>query len=383
MSDFSKLSKKRTISVQKVRLYFLPVHTRVPLKFGNEVLTEVTCVRVCLSVIDQQGNRAEGWGETPLSVQWVWPDVLPYQQRLDALKQLCIDLAADWHDFDRMGHPIELGHHLIHHQLKERHAQSNMPWLAALVCNSAFDIALHDAYGNLHGCDVYQTYNDQYMQHDLSYYLEPASDSHVNFTGLYPQDFLLSMPIRKLPVWHMVGGKDPLEALELRSDEPDDGYPVLLTDWIQRDGLTCLKIKLSGHDSVLDYQRIVRVGKLGIENGVKFLTTELEQPLWTLAKHTFALPEDQRCDAIKQTAQWEFQRALKALQRRFDGQGWLVADEFSVADIFLAQTLSWAQMAGQPLPAVLEQWGEEVRARPACERARQREQQAAEERQQH
>ena len=124
-------------------------------------------------------------------------------------------------------------------------------------------------------------------------------------------------------------------------------------------------------------------GQAQMDQWLSFLTTELEQPLWTLAKHTFALPEDQRCDAIKQTAQWEFQRALKALQRRFDGQGWLVAYEFSVADIFLAQTLSWAQMAGQPLPAVLEQWGEEVRARPACERARQREQQAAEERQQH
>lgn len=274
MSDFGNSMKTRAISVQKVRLYFLPVHTRVPLKFGNEVLTEVTCVRVCLSVIDQQGNRAEGWGETPLSVQWVWPDVLPYQQRLDDLKQMCIDLAADWHGCDRAGHPIELGHHLIHHQLKERHARSNMPWLAALVCNSAFDIALHDAYGNLHGCDVYQTYNAQYMQHDLSYYLEPASDSQVNFTGLYPQDFLLSKPARKLPVWHMVGGKDPLVASELRSDGPDDGYPVLLTDWIQRDGLTCLKIKLSGHDMVLDYERIVRVGKLGVENGVKFLTTD-------------------------------------------------------------------------------------------------------------
>lgn len=28
--------------------------------------------------------------------------------------------------------------------------------------------------------------------------------------------------------------------------EPKDGYPVLLADWIRRDGLTCLKVKLRG-----------------------------------------------------------------------------------------------------------------------------------------
>lgn len=123
-------------------------------------------------------------------------------------------------------------------------------------------------------------------------------------------------------------------------------------------------------------------GQAQVDQWLSFLTTELEQPLWTLAKHTFALPEAQRSEAIKLTAEWEFQRALKALQRRFDGQGWLVADAFSIADIFLAQTLGWAQKAGQSVPDVLERWGEEVRARPACEQARQREQEAAEKRRQ-
>jgi len=54
-------------------LYFLPVATRVPLKFGPEVLTEVTCARVRMTVRDASGRRAVGWGETPLSAQWVWP----------------------------------------------------------------------------------------------------------------------------------------------------------------------------------------------------------------------------------------------------------------------------------------------------------------------
>lgn len=264
----------KAISVKRVQLYFLPVQTRVPLKFGSQVLTQVTCARVCMTVADDQGNTATGWGETPLSVQWVWPENLPYEPRHQALKQMCIDLASDWQTCDLHSDPLDMGHHFIHHQLKQRHARSTMPWLAALVCNSLFDIALHDAFGNLHNRDIYETYNQDFMTHDLSHYLEPAPDSDVDFADKYPGDFLLPTPRKRLPVWHLVGGKDPLDASELKGDEPVDQYPVLLADWIKRDGLECLKIKLTGTDSQWDFQRIVRVAKLSMTLGVNYLTTD-------------------------------------------------------------------------------------------------------------
>jgi hypothetical protein len=40
------MSKPTDIRVVGAALYFLPVRTRVPLKFGPETLTEVTCARV-------------------------------------------------------------------------------------------------------------------------------------------------------------------------------------------------------------------------------------------------------------------------------------------------------------------------------------------------
>ncbi|MDH2374305.1 glutathione S-transferase family protein [Cobetia marina] len=118
-------------------------------------------------------------------------------------------------------------------------------------------------------------------------------------------------------------------------------------------------------------------GQAQLDQWLSFLTTELEQPLWTLAKHTFALPEERRCEDVKQTAQWEFQRALGALQRRFEGQGWLLGDDFTLADLFLAQVLGWAHKAQQPIPSSLARWMQEALARPACARAREREAQAA------
>src|SRR5881394_1980772 len=84
------MPKATDIHTTGAALYFLPVETRMPLKFGPETTTSVTCARVRLVVTDSQGRTAEGWGETPLSVQWVWPSQSPYQERHEILKQFCV-----------------------------------------------------------------------------------------------------------------------------------------------------------------------------------------------------------------------------------------------------------------------------------------------------
>jgi hypothetical protein len=43
---------------------------QIPLKFGGQIVDEVTCARVAAEVRTAEGVRAVGWGETPLSVQW-------------------------------------------------------------------------------------------------------------------------------------------------------------------------------------------------------------------------------------------------------------------------------------------------------------------------
>jgi L-alanine-DL-glutamate epimerase-like enolase superfamily enzyme len=264
-------------------LYFIPVQTRVPLKFGPETLTHSTCARVRITVTDRAGRTAEGWGETPLSVQWVWPSPLGYEQRHDTLKRFCRMLVSTWAGFPAWGHPMEIGHDFqagpLAHCWSEMnggsaHRPDAMPWLAALVCCSPFDLALHDAYGRLHGVDTYDTYNARWMNRDLSAYLEPAAGSPAAFAGRYPADFLLDRPPRRLAAWHLVGGLDLLDASERTGGEPDDGYPVLLPDWIRRDGLKCLKIKLRGNDAGWDFDRIVRVGRIAIEHGVDWLTAD-------------------------------------------------------------------------------------------------------------
>jgi L-alanine-DL-glutamate epimerase-like enolase superfamily enzyme len=149
-----------------------------------------------------------------------------------------------------------------------------MPHLAALVCCSAFDLALHDAYGVLHGLDVYETYNQDFLNRDLAHYLEPAEGSSICFRGQCPADYLAARPQTRLRAWHLVGGVDPIDLGDRTGDEPDDGYPVLLPEWIERDGLRCLKVKLRGNDYDWDCQRLLRVAQVAADLGADWLSAD-------------------------------------------------------------------------------------------------------------
>ncbi len=272
------MGKATDIRVVGARLYFLPVHTRMPLKFGGETVTFVTCARACLTVRGKDGRTAVGWGETPLSVTWVWPSTLGYEERHQAMRVLCEKLARAWADWDCWGHAVEVGQDFIDEALPGLLAELNegrpepMPWLGALVCCSVFDQALHDAFGKIHGKDVYGMYDAEHMSRSLEDFLE--AEGAVSFKGLHPADFMVASPPARLPAWHLVGGVDPLSKEDLTGSEPEDGYPVLLADWIQEDGLKCLKIKLRGNDAAWDYERVTRVGEIAGAHGVDWLTTD-------------------------------------------------------------------------------------------------------------
>ena len=283
----------RVHRITGLKMYFLPVQMRVPLKFGHETLTSSTCLRVALEVVDQTNRRAEGWGETPLSVPWVWPSAMSYDSREQILKDFCCGLAPAWMSASAEGHPLEIGYDFQEHLLPKvfdrfnqqlslgsqagaqgKTSREPMPWLAALVCCSAFDLALHDAFGQLADRYVYDMYGRDFLKPDLAHFLEPAQDSSISFSGKYPADYLLPQRRGELMAWHLVGGLDPVDLADLTGAEPKDGYPVLLSEWIKRDGLKCLKVKLRGNNEGWDYQRLAKVGQLGLAQGVEWLTAD-------------------------------------------------------------------------------------------------------------
>jgi L-alanine-DL-glutamate epimerase-like enolase superfamily enzyme len=235
-----------------------------------------------MSVVDRAGRTMDGWGETPLSVQWAWPSALPYGTRHESMQRFCRLAAECWVKFGECGHALELGDSFNRTRLSPLCEAANerlpggerFPLLAALVCSSAFDIAVHDAYAKLLDLPVYETYGPAHLNRDLSHYLEGAADANVDFRGKYPADFIQLPPKMTLPVWHLVGGLDPLTPDDAHGDVPQDGHPYFLNDWIERDGLKCLKVKLRGDDFEWDYERVVSVGRIAARLGVEQLTTD-------------------------------------------------------------------------------------------------------------
>ena len=281
--NYRAMGKATDIRAVGAGLYFLPVPMRVPLKFGTETVAQVVCARARVAVADSSGRRAEGWGETPLSAQWVWPGDVSLEERREALQVFCVQLAELWASITTRGHPIEIGYDFQETVLpgvldgfnrRRRAGREPMPWLAALVCCSPFDLAVHDAYGKLHGRPVYETYGPDFVNRDLASFLQPASGTHVSFKGRFPANFLVAQRAERLAAWHLVGGLDALDGTELTGAEPHDGYPVTLEGWIERDGLKCLKVKLRGNDAEWDHQRLVKVGEIGAARAAHWLSAD-------------------------------------------------------------------------------------------------------------
>jgi L-alanine-DL-glutamate epimerase-like enolase superfamily enzyme len=156
-------------------------------------------------------------------------------------------------------HPIEITHELESHHWFSEPASSDatelMPDLAAYVIASAFDAALHDAYGKAFGLNCYHTYGPPFFDDDLGDYLG------AEFRGEKLHNYISREPLPSLPLYHLVGALDPLTPAEVK--EPvGDGLPEHLGEWVVRDGLTHLKIKLNGDDAGWDVGRVLGVDRV-------------------------------------------------------------------------------------------------------------------------
>lgn len=73
-----------------------------------------------------------------------------------------------------------------------------------------------------------------------------------------------------------------------------------------------------------------------------FLMTEIEQPLWRIARHTFLYPHEKRLPQDIELARHECLEMVAVLDRHMQGRAFMVADQVSVADFNAAYTLDWA-----------------------------------------
>jgi glutathione S-transferase len=72
-----------------------------------------------------------------------------------------------------------------------------------------------------------------------------------------------------------------------------------------------------------------------------FAATELEQPLWRIARHTALYPEEQRLPEDVILARGEFKDMASVLETHMRGRQFIAGNSVTVADFVMAYTLDW------------------------------------------
>lgn len=82
--------------------------------------------------------------------------------------------------------------------------------------------------------------------------------------------------------------------------------------------------------------------KAQVHRWLLFTATELEQPLWRIARHTALYPIEKRIAAEIPIARQDFLDMAPVMERHLEGRAFLVGDRATVADFVAAYTLDWA-----------------------------------------
>ncbi|MFC5653251.1 enolase C-terminal domain-like protein [Paenibacillus solisilvae] len=258
--------KETDIRVVDIRAEFTEETLRFPLTLSSGEITDITYAGVRIMVENRKGSSAEGFGGILLSDLWAFPEPSVDHMTKDQLmrrfvlrwRELLL-AECQYADAVQLAHRVEAGMpDLLREIRNEFGLQVDVPRLAGLVAWSPFDAALHDGWAKAAGRSAYAMYTQEFLNDDLGHYLGPE------YSGSYPGDFLQA-PKASLWVQHVVGVKDPLTPGEVSSDMVRDELPVALTDWIHRDRIRWLKLKIKGADIADDLERILEVYRVSTE----------------------------------------------------------------------------------------------------------------------
>jgi L-alanine-DL-glutamate epimerase-like enolase superfamily enzyme len=290
-------SNMQLFKIRKASISFEDFAYRAPMKFRAAVVDRVTILNVEVECA-ANGKITLGFGSMPLGNVWSFPSArLSFDQTLSAMRQLSTALRALIESSGAEGHPIEINHQLEPQYFSAAAAialSEPIPPLCTLVVASAFDAAIHDAYGKINGISSYETYGPDYLPHDLGRYLD------ARFKGEHLNDYLSPRSAPSLYLYHLVGALDPLTSADLPHPIADR-LPETLEDWVRAEQLSHIKIKLDGNNLSWDVNRIIAIHQV--------LSGLNPQRDWR-----YSLDFNERC----QTAGYVLECLAKVRERAFD-----------------------------------------------------------------
>jgi L-alanine-DL-glutamate epimerase-like enolase superfamily enzyme len=262
----SSRAKRTGVRIENVTHSYEEHVFRTPLRFARANVNRQTMLKVECTVRTASGTTATGFGILPLNYVFTFPsERLSAEARLEAMKALADEIAKVTRAYQEYAHPIDAnwelapGYHSAAAQVSRRlQLPEPIPKLCTLVTAGAFDAAVHDAFGKVHGLNCFHTYGPDFMDRDLSHYLG------AEYKGEYPSRYIRSEPKARMPLCHLISAVDPIVASE-NANPIGDGLPETLPEWINHNGLNHLKIKLNGSDLTWDVERMRHIDRVTSE----------------------------------------------------------------------------------------------------------------------
>ena len=258
--------KATDVQVKEVSVSFEPVQYRLPLKFGGRIVSSSYLINAEVTVETHSGKHGTGHGSMPVGNVWAWPSSILEPPETEKVMMAYAKAVVElFNSYPGYGHPLEIEYEVsteYEHQAR-RTAESlgckeAIPPLARLVCASAVDAAVHDAYGRMLKQNSFNVLSKEFCRTDLGEFLDDQ------FDGEYLDRYTSREPVPTLPLYHLIGAIDPLTEADVK-DRPNDKLPVTLGEWIKADTLTHLKIKLAGDDLEWDIERVLSIDKVASE----------------------------------------------------------------------------------------------------------------------
>jgi glutathione S-transferase len=168
--------------------------------------------------------------------------------------------------------------------------------------------------------------------------------------------------------FHAIGGREILHSDELKRVNPMGKVPAVVINGepLFEAAAICTYLADLVPEKGLISPSGTRERALHLQ-WVSFALTEMEAYLWSNARNTFVLPEEQRITALFEQNNKTFMRAARVLDEVLATTDFLVANRFSVTDILVGFTVNWGNgMKLLDKTPHLQRYLERLKARPHC-----------------
>lgn len=247
-----------TVKALRGKIGITNAKARMPFRFGAVTIEAIASATLALDML-VDGKTITGYASELLAYKWF--DKRPDKTPRDNINDLLDTLNAALDTATQLGNGTVFDHWRALDNAVHVHAlRADFNDLGASFGVAMVERAMMDGVARARGQSVFS------LLQSPSLGLQPGK-IFSELDGMSLAEAMPTQPLSELAIRHTVGMVDPITAEDLDPTvRPNDGLPETLEEYIERDQLSYLKIKLGG-DVDADCARLEKIGAVMLQVG--------------------------------------------------------------------------------------------------------------------